>query len=107
LEIENIHNEVHEKLCGGMTLALVFYFQIWWHFLVLIMSIMIVSGLVSYLLPRIPIFIIVAVSGLLGYIYSILIDGQGLVTFIVLVVIAASLIPILLAKYAIFLRDKE
>jgi hypothetical protein len=90
-----------------MTMALVFYFQIWWHFLVLLMSIMIVSGLVSYFLPRIPIFITVAMSGLLGYIYSILIDGQGLATFIVLVVIAASLIPILLAKYAIFLRDKE
>ncbi|WP_339217441.1 hypothetical protein [Ornithinibacillus sp. FSL M8-0202] len=88
-------------------MALGFYFTLWWHFLVLIMLIMLGSGLVSFTFKRFPSWIILIVSGLVGLIYSIVVDAVSLTILIVPICIVFSLIPILFAKFAVLLKEKE
>lgn len=88
-------------------MALGFYLMVWWHFLVLITLIMLVSGLVSFIFHRSPSWVIIIVCGLIGFIYSIIVDAVGLATIIVSICIVFSLIPILFAKFAVLLKEKE
>jgi hypothetical protein len=71
------------------------------------MLIMLVSGLVSFMFRRFPSWVIIVLSGLIGYIYSIIVDAADLATIIVSICIVFSLIPILLAKLAVLLKEKE
>lgn len=85
---------------------LAFYFLIWWHFLVMIMVIMIISGIVCFLFPRFPSFIIILTSGFIGYLYSLIINGEALAFIIITINIVVSIIPVLLVKYVLFLQRK-
>ncbi len=71
------------------------------------MLIMLVSGLVCFIFQRLPSWVIILVSGLIGYIYSIIVDAVSLAIIIVPICIVFSLIPILFAKFAVLLREKE
>lgn len=88
-------------------MALAFYFTMWWHFLILIMLIMLVSGFVGFIYQRVPSWVIMIVSGLIGFVYSIFIDAVGLTIVIIAICIVFSLIPILFANYAALLKEKE
>lgn len=70
------------------------------------MLIMFISGLISFLLQRFPSYIIVLISGLIGYIYSIVVNAEALAFLIVMINVIFSLVPILLVKYTIYLRTK-
>ena len=83
-----------------------FYFLVWWHFLTMIMMIMLISGTVSFLFPRFPSSIILIASGLIGFVYSLFIDGEALMFSIVVINIVGSLIPVLMFKYLFYLQRK-
>ncbi len=88
-------------------MALAFYFSLWWHFFVLVMIIMLVSGLVSFIFKNFPSWIILIMSGFIGFIYSLIVNAVGIAFLIVPICIVFSLIPILLAKFAAMLKEKE
>ena len=83
-----------------------FYFLIWWHFLVMIMMIMLISGTVSFLFPRFPSLIILIASGLIGFAYSLFIEDEAWMFYMVVINIVVSLIPILMFKYLFYLQRK-
>ena len=72
----------------------------------MIMMIMLISGTVSFLFPRFPSLIILIASGLIGFVYSLFIDGEALMFSIVVINIVVSLIPILMFKYLFYLQRK-
>ena len=72
----------------------------------MIMMIMLISGTVSFLFPRFPSLIILIASGLIGFVYSLFIDGEALMFSIVAINIVVSLIPILMFKYLFYLQRK-
>lgn len=72
----------------------------------MIMMIMLISGTVSFLFPRFPSFIILIASGLIGFVYSLFIDGEALMFSIVVINIVGSLIPVLMFKYLFYLQRK-
>ena len=72
----------------------------------MIMLVMIISGTVSFLFPRFPSLVVIIASGLIGFVYSLFIDGEALMFSIVLINIVASLIPILMFKYLFYLQRK-
>ena len=72
----------------------------------MIILIMIISGTVSFIFPRFPSLIIVIASGLIGFVYSLFIDGEELKVYIVVINIVVSLIPILMFKYLFYLQRK-
>lgn len=72
----------------------------------MIMLVMIISGTVSFLFPRFPSLIILIASGLIGFLYSLFIDGEELTFSIVVITIVGSLIPILMFKYLLYLQRK-
>ncbi|BDH61368.1 hypothetical protein MTP04_14980 [Lysinibacillus sp. PLM2] len=85
---------------------IIFYLLLWWHFPVLIVILMFVSGLICYLFPRFPSFIIMLLNVLMGFVYSIIINAEALSFLIVCVTVIFTLIPILLVKYTIHLKRK-
>lgn len=72
----------------------------------MITMVMIISGIVSYLFPRFPSLIILLTSGLIGFVYSLFIDGEGLAFYIIIINIVVSLFSILMFKYAFYLQRK-
>ena len=72
----------------------------------MIILIVIISGTVSFIFPRFPSLIILIASGLIGFVYSLFIDGEELKVYIVVINIVVSLIPILMFKYLFYLQRK-
>ncbi|WP_431030222.1 hypothetical protein [Lysinibacillus sp. LZ02] len=80
--------------------------MMYWHYLVMLMLIMILATVSSLLFPRVPLYILLIVSGLMGYIYSILAYLEAGMLFIIVMNLFVALVPILLIKYLQFLKRK-
>ncbi len=70
------------------------------------MVLMIISGLICFIFPRFPSYIILAVSGLIGFIYAVITNVFDLAIFIILINMTVSSIPIVMVKYAFYLHRK-
>ncbi|MFJ8099892.1 hypothetical protein [Lysinibacillus sp. NPDC096212] len=83
-----------------------FYFLIYWHFLLMVMVIMIVAGIVTFLFPKFPSIVVLIISGLMGFVYSICIDFKDGIYFFISINVVVASIPILLIRYLLFLIRK-
>lgn len=89
-------------LKGGERMA--FYFQLYWHFLLMIMVMIILAGLITFLIPRIPSVYVLAFSGLIGLIYSRLIEMEQTYLFFISINLLTTILPILLIRYLQYLK---
>jgi len=83
-----------------------FYFLLYWHFLVMIMLIMIFAGIITFLFPQFPSIVVLIISGLVGFVYSICIDFKDGIYFFISINLVVTSIPILLIRYLLFLNRK-
>jgi len=83
-----------------------FYFLLYWHFLLMVMVIMIVAGIVTFLFPKFPSIVVLIISGLMGFVYSICIDFKDGIYFFISINVVVASIPILLIRYLLFLKRK-
>lgn len=85
---------------------MVFYFLLYWHFLVMIMLLIIFAGMITFLVPRFPSVVLLILSGLIGFVYSILIEFKDASFFFISINLVGTSIPILLIRYLKFLKRK-
>ncbi|KMY32792.1 hypothetical protein ACZ11_11940 [Lysinibacillus xylanilyticus] len=85
---------------------MVFYFLLNWHFLVMVMLIIIFAGIITFLSPRFPSIVVLIISGLMGFVYSICMDFKDGSFFFISINVVVTSIPILLIKYLLFLKRK-
>lgn len=85
---------------------LLFYFLLYWHFLVMVMLIIIFAGIITFLFPKFPSIVVLIVSGLMGFVYSICIDLKDSSFFFISINLVVTSIPILLIRYLLFLKRK-
>ncbi|MEB2299188.1 hypothetical protein LAV72_06060 [Lysinibacillus xylanilyticus] len=85
---------------------MVFYFLLYWHFLVMIMLLIIFAGMITFLIPRFPSVVLLILSGLIGFVYSILIEFKDASFFFISINLVGTSIPILLIRYLKFLKRK-
>lgn len=89
-------------LKGGERMA--FYFQLYWHLLLMIMVMIILAGLITFLIPRIPSVLVLAFSGLIGLIYARLIEMEQAYLFFISINLLTTILPILLIRYLQYLK---
>lgn len=82
---------------------MVFYFLFYEHFLVMIMLVIIFTGIITFLFPRFPSIVLLILSGLVGFVYSIFIGYKDTSFFFICINLVVSSIPILFIKYLHFL----
>lgn len=87
---------------GGERIA--FYFQLYWHFLLMIMVMIFLAGLITFLIPRIPSVLVLAFSSLIGIIYSHLIEMEQAYLFFSSINLLATVLPIFLIRYLQYLK---
>ena len=85
---------------------MILYLAIYSHFSILMLVLMAISGLISFLAPRLPFLFMVVILGVIGCIYAFIFDVQTLAPSIISIIIATSSIPILLVKYTLYLQRK-
>ena len=85
---------------------MILYLTIYSHFSILMLVLMTLSGLLSFLIPRLPFLFMVVVLGTISYLYALLFDMEALAPSIISIIIATSSIPILLVKYTLYLQRK-
>ncbi|MCL1694419.1 MULTISPECIES: hypothetical protein [unclassified Lysinibacillus] len=83
-----------------------FYVLLYWHFLVMVMVMMIFAGMITFICPRFPSIVVLLICGLIGFVYSICIDFKEASLFFIGINLVASSIPILLIRYLLFLKRK-
>ncbi|WP_427110098.1 hypothetical protein [Lysinibacillus xylanilyticus] len=83
-----------------------FYFLLYWHFLLMVMLIIIFAGSITFLFPRFPSIVVLVISGLIGLVYSILIDFTNARYFFISINVIVTSIPIILIRYLLFLKRK-
>ena len=89
---------------GGYKVIL--YLTIYSHFSILMLVLMALSGLISFLIPRLSFLFMVVVLGMISFLYAFLFDMEALAPSIISIIIATSSIPILLVKYTLYLQRK-
>ena len=85
---------------------MILYLTIYSHFSILMLVLMALSGLISFLIPRLPLLFMVVLLGTISYLYALLFDMEALAPSIISIIIATSSIPILLVKYTLYLQRK-
>ncbi|WP_342472320.1 hypothetical protein MHH70_01320 [Metasolibacillus sp. FSL H7-0170] len=75
-----------------------------WIFFILVMILMILGGLLSFLLPRIPSFIFIVLFALISFGYTRLYDAAYFTIPILLMTCIFTAIPIVLVKYTLYLQ---
>ncbi|MFA9559905.1 hypothetical protein ACERII_21565 [Evansella sp. AB-rgal1] len=85
---------------------MLYYFHLYWHFIVVIISVFVLSGVISYIFPRLNFVVIVITSGLIGYYYSSVIEVKDLALISTGITSVSSLLAIGVARYALFLKHK-
>jgi len=78
----------------------------YWHFPVMVMLIMIVSGVISFRFPRFPFYIVLIGSGLIGYVYAFMADLAQFSLNLIATNVYAAFIVTLLVKWGYYLRQK-
>ena len=82
------------------------YFSMYWHFPVMVMLIMIISGVISFRFPRFPFYIVLIGSGLIGYVYAFMADLAQFSLNLIAANVYAAFIVTLLVKWGYYLRKK-
>ncbi len=82
------------------------YFSMYWHFPVMVMLIMIISGVISFRFPRFPFYIVLIGSGLIGYVYAFMADLAQFSLNLIAANVYAAFIVTLLVKWGYYLRRK-
>ena len=82
------------------------YFSMYWHFPVMVMLIMIISGVISFRVPRFPFYIVLIGSGLIGYVYAFMADLAQFSLNLIAANVYAAFIATLLVKWGYYLRQK-
>ena len=85
---------------------MILYLTIYSHFSILMLVLMALSGLISFLMPRLPFLLMAVMLGVIGCIYAFIFDMAALAPSIISIIIATSSIPILLVKYTLYLQRK-
>ncbi|GEM_PF-1953781 len=83
-----------------------FYFLLYWHFLMMIMFLMLFSGIITLLYSQFSSIVVLIVSGLIGFVYSILIEIKDSSFLFISINLIVTVIPILLMRYLLFLKRK-
>lgn len=89
---------------GGYNVIL--YLAIYSHFSILILVLMALSGLISFLIPRLSTLLIIGILGLIGYLYAFFLHSEAAAFSIISIIIITSLVPIFLVKYTLYLQQK-
>ena len=82
------------------------YFSMYWHFPVMVMLIMIISGVISFRVPRFPFYIVLIGSGLIGYVYAFMVDLAQFSLNLIAANVYAAFVATLLVKWGYYLRQK-
>ena len=82
------------------------YFSMYWHFPVMVMLIMIISGVISFRVPRFPFYIVLIGSGLIGYVYAFMADLAQFSLNVIAANVYAAFIATLLVKWGYYMRQK-
>ena len=85
---------------------MILYLTIYSHFSILMLVLMALSGLISFLMPRLPFLLMAVMLGVIGCVYTFIFDMAALAPSIISIIIATSSIPILLVKYTLYLQRK-
>lgn len=85
---------------------MILYLTIYSHFSILMLVLMALSGLISFLIPRLPFLFMAVVLGMVGCTYAFTFDMAAVAPSIISIIIATSSIPILLVKYTLYLQRK-
>ncbi|MFC0188677.1 hypothetical protein ACFFJY_10290 [Fictibacillus aquaticus] len=81
-----------------------FYFFLYWHFFVMVMLVMLLSGLTAAFFPRVHILKIAAASAISGILYAVIYDVIELSFYPAVMNIVFSLLSTGIIKYNHFLR---
>ena len=82
------------------------YFLTYWHFIVMVILIMILSIFISFRVPRFPFYIVLIGSGLIGYVYAFMTDLEQFSLNLFAANVYAAFIATLLVKWGYYLRKK-
>ena len=82
------------------------YFLTYWHFIVMVALIMILSMGISVRVPRFPFYIVLIGSGVVGYIYAFMTDLEQFSLNLIAANVYAAFIATLLVKWGYYLRQK-
>ena len=82
------------------------YFLTYWHFIVMVMLIMILSIGISVRVPRFPFYIVLIGSGLVGYVYAFMTDLTQFSLNVIIANVYAAFIATLLVKWGYYMRQK-
>ncbi|WP_413364835.1 hypothetical protein [Lysinibacillus sp. 3P01SB] len=85
---------------------MILYLTIYSHFSILILVLMALSGLISFLFPRLSTLFMVVILGVIGYMYAFFINSVAVAPSIISIILITSLIPIFLVKYTLHLQRK-
>ena len=82
------------------------YFSTYWHFIVMVTLIMILSIVISFRVPRFPFYIVLIGSGLIGYVYTVMVHLGEFSLNVIATNVYAAFIATLLVKWGYYLRQK-
>ena len=82
------------------------YFLTYWHFIVMVILIMILSIVISFRVPRFPFYIVLMGSGLMGYVYAVLVHLEEYSFNLIVANVYAAFIATLLVKWGYYMRQK-
>lgn len=89
---------------GGIEMAM--YFSMYWHFIVMVVLVMILSGYIGFRFPRFPFYIVLIASGLIGYGYSVMTHLQEISYVFIIFNVYIAIVPIILIEWGIYMRNK-
>ena len=87
-------------------MGFLYYFPLYWHFIVVIISVFMLSGVISYLFPRLNFLVIMVTSCLIGYFYTLVIGVKDLALISTGITAVISLLAIGVARYVFILKQK-
>ena len=82
------------------------YFLTYWHFIVMVALIMILSMGISVRAPRFPFYIVLIGSGVVGYVYAFMTDLALFSLNLIAANVYAAFIATLLVKWGYYMRQK-
>ena len=82
------------------------YFLTYWHFIVMVILIMVLSIVISFRVPRFPFYIVLIGSGLIGYVYTVMVHVGEFSLNVIAANVYAAFIATLLVKWGYYLRQK-
>ncbi|WP_332645875.1 hypothetical protein [Lysinibacillus sp. 54212] len=82
------------------------YFSLYWHFIIMVLLVMIFSGVMAFRFPRFPFSIVLMASGIIGYIYGVMTNLDEIAFIFIVINVFYSIVPIVLIEWAMYMRHK-